>query len=87
MNARTYTAEELMGILELNTAYGKMAEVANLAASAEIGALSARGYLADVVDKDTRDKLRELADAALNITLEADRIQAALGAIRREVQA
>ncbi len=84
---RTYTEEEVLALMALVEARDGIATVAETAKHAETDILCARGFLAGETDKATRDKLRELADAVLAITMEADRIQAALDTIRREVQA
>ena len=81
---RTYTEEDLATIMALAAARADMDAVAKAAHDTETEARIARGY---IEDKATRDRLLELAEAALRITLEADRIAADLAEIRREVQA
>ena len=84
MSTRTYTEEEVLAIMALVEARNNMGQVAQNAHRAEVEILGARGF---IEDKGTRDKLREFADAAVRITLEADRICEALDMIRREAQA
>lgn len=84
--SRTYTEEQVLALMALVEARDRMGTVAQMAHRAETETLCARGFL-DAMDKSTRDELRELADRATKITLEADRITSALDRIRREVQA
>lgn len=81
---RTYTEEQVLAMMELADAYDKLCAIAQQAHRAEIASLAARGYLADA-DKETRDRIRNIADAALKITMEADSLAASINAIRREV--
>ena len=81
---RTYTEEEVLALMALVEARDRMGLVAQLAHRAETEILGARGF---IESKETRDELRTLADAAVRMTLEADRICEALDMIRREAQA
>ena len=83
---RTYTEEQVLALMALVEARDRMGTVAQMAHRAETETLCARGFL-DAMNKSTRDELREIADRATALTLEADKLCSALDRIRREVQA
>ena len=84
MTGKTYTEEQVLALMALVEARDRMGAVAQMAHRTEVETLCARGF---IEEEATRDELRKLADAALRITLDADRITEALDKIRREVQA
>ena len=81
---RTYTEDELHGLMGIYTAKDRVGRIADDCARAETDIRWSRGF---IEDKDTRDRMKRLADRILMLEREAGLIHAELDNLRREVQA